>query len=343
MRALAVRPLARRGLKDSRHVHAAICLQHGPPAGIVVQDIADPVAGPGKVVVDVHAAAVNFPDVLLIAGSYQVTLEPPFTCGSEFSGVVRALGPGVSDVHVGDRVFGATLNGAFAERVVVPVNSVSPIPAELDYVGAAAMYVTYATAFHSLITIGNGRPGDVVVVLGASGGVGLATVDIASRLAMRVIAITSSEERAKLCREHGADFVVDHSRDDVKARVKEFSGGGADIVVDPVGGPLAEATLRATRWGGRFVSVGFASGEVPRIPLNLVLLKGVVLRGFEGRTLDRHVPGSGAHASAALAQLVKGGMRPHISKVYSLDETADALSAVNARKHAGKVVIKVAD
>lgn len=324
-------------------MRAARCLRHGSPADVVVQDIAAPIAGSGEIVVDVRAAAVNLPDILLIAGSYQLTLEPPFTCGSEFSGVVRAVGPDVSDLQVGDRVLGATLNGAFAERVMVPAKSVRPVPAELDFVAAAALHVTYATAFHSLITIGEGRPGDLVVVLGASGGVGLATVDIAARLAMRVIAVTSSEERGQLCRDHGAAFVVDYTREDVKARVKELCGEGADIVVDPVGGPMAEATLRATRWGGRFVSVGFASGEVPRIPLNLVLLKGVIVRGFEGRALERHARGSGALADAALTQLVRGGLRPHVGAVYPLESTAEALSAVAARKHAGKVVIHVSD
>jgi NADPH2:quinone reductase len=206
-------------------------------------------------------------------------------------------------------------------------------------VGAAAFRVAYGTAYHAVVTIGEAQRGQTVVVLGAAGGVGLASVDVAHRLGMRVVAAASSADKLALCREHGADEVVDYTTEPLKERLKELTGGGADVVVDPVGGDVSEAALRATAWGGRFVTVGFASGTIPRIPLNLVLLKGAQIRGFEIRTLPEHAPQAMVEGERVLAELVAQGMRPHVSAVYPLAEAARALADVAERRVLGKVVV----
>ncbi len=234
---------------DRELVRAALCRRLGPVSGVVVTEISHTSPGPDDVEVAVRAASVNFPDVLVIAGTYQAKAEPPFVPGSEFAGDVVAVGERVENVHVGDRVLGTVFVGAFAERIVVPGRSVQPVPAGLDYVEGSAFRVAYTTAYHSLMTIGEARPGDAVVVLGAAGGVGLAAVDIAHRLGMRVVAVASSAERVALAVSRGADAGVDYSSEPLKERLKDLTGGGADVVVDPVGGDLSEQAFRATRWG----------------------------------------------------------------------------------------------
>jgi NADPH:quinone reductase len=323
-------------------VRAAYVTGHGGPEGVRVVDLPDPEPGPGQALVRVHAAAINFPDVLIVADRYQVSAPVPFVPGSEFAGVVEALGPGAAGPPVGTPVMGAVFTGAFAERVVVPVAALRPIPDGLDMTAAAAFSVTYATAYHSLCTVGGAQPGDRVVVLGAAGGVGSATVDVATRLGMRVIAAASSPERLATAAGLGAEAGIDYTREDLKTRIKDLTGGaGADVVVDPVGGDHSEAALRALRWGGRFVTVGFADGRIPRIPLNLVLLKGVILRGFEGRSMNRHAPEAVAAADQALAALVAQGLRPLVSRVQPLEEVAGALTDVAGRRTTGKVVLEM--
>jgi NADPH:quinone reductase len=314
-------------------VRAARANTHGTPQDIVVEEVPDPRPGPGEALVRVHAAAVNFPDVLILADRYQVSAAPPFTPGSEFAGVVEALGPGPDGPAVGAAVTGATFTGAFAERVAVPAAVLRPVPPGLDMVEAAAFQVTYGTAYHALVTVGAAEPGEWAAVLGAAGGVGSAAVDVGTRLGLRVVAAASSPERLAVARKLEAQAGVDYRREDLKTRVRELTGGGADVVVDPVGGDHSEAALRATRWGGRFVTVGFADGRIPRIPLNLVLLKGVILRGFEMRSMHRNAPEALVAADRALAGLVADGMRPLLSSVYPLDGTAAALaeSASGAR------------
>ncbi|MDQ1555935.1 MAG: NADPH:quinone reductase [Actinomycetota bacterium] len=318
---------------------AAVCTRIGAIDDIAIAEVPAPVPREGEVAVAVRAASVNFPDVLMVAGAYQVRTEPPFVLGSEFAGEVIALGAGVTTPAVGTRVIGAALTGAFTEIVAVPAASVQPLPDGLDFVAGAAFRVAYATAYHAVVTIGEAERGQTVVVLGAAGGVGLASVDIAHRLGMRVTAAASSAEKLRVCAEYGADELVDYTREPLKERLKELTAGGADVVVDPVGGEQSEAALRATRWGGRFVVVGFASGHIPRIPLNLVLLKGAQIRGFEMRTLPDHAPGAIATCQRVLAELVADGMRPHISAVYSLDDVVKAMSDVAERRVLGKVVI----
>lgn len=319
---------------------AVRCEVYGPPASLVVREVPDPVPGPGEVVVEIHAAGVNFPDVLLIANRYQVPTRLPFIPGNEFAGRVIQLGPDVTGFAAGDVVMGTALaGGAFAERVAVPARALRPVPAGLDMVHAAAFGVTYRTAYHALVTIGGLKPDDWVVVLGAAGGVGTACVDLASRLGARVIAAVSSRDRVAICQKLGAVGSIVYSHEDVKTAIRRFTAPGAEIVIDPVGGSYAEQALRSTRWGGRFVCVGFAAGEIPRIPLNLVLLKGVIVRGFELRTLADHLPDAIREEERTLARLAGAGMRPEVSECYPLDQAAAALERVAGRQVTGKIVI----
>jgi NADPH2:quinone reductase len=313
----------------------------GPPSDVVVEEVPDPVAGPGEVVVRVRYAAVNFPDVLMVAGRYQVEIPTPFTPGSEFAGTVEALGVGVEHLAVGDVVSGSAMTGAFAERIVVPAGRLSRVPQGLqaDLASAAAFHVTYATAYHSLVTFGAARRGETALVLGAAGGVGSACVDLGTRLGLRVVAAASSAERVQAALKLGAVAGIDYSTEDLKLRAKELTDGGAHVVVDPVGGPYSEVALRATRWGGRFVVVGFAAGEIPRIPLNLILLKGVILRGFELRTLPERDPNAVQAGEVELARLAAEGMRPAVSVVRPLADVAQVLTDVAERRVTGKVVL----
>ena len=323
-------------------MRAARCEEYGGPGNVVVREIPDPVVTPGHVVVDVTAAAVNFPDLLFIANRYQVPAPLPFTPGSEFAGRVAAVGAGVTGLAPGDLVYGSTFTGAMAEKVLVKASAVAPVPPGLSLVEAAAFRVTYLTAYHALVTAGGLRPGQWVVVLGAAGGVGSATVDVAVRLGARVIAAASSPERLAVCEKLGAEAGIDYASEDLKQRIREITGDGADVVVDPVGDRWAEPALRAIRWGGRFVTVGYAGGDIPRIPLNVVLLKNVTVRGLELRTWTERLTEETASAMEALTQLVARGMRPAVSEVHELDDVAAALQRVFDRVPTGKVVIRVA-
>ena len=323
-------------------MRAARCEQYGGPGNVVVRDIPSPEVTPGHVLVDVAAAAVNFPDLLFIANRYQVPAPLPFTPGSEFAGRVAAVGEGVTGLAPGDLVYGSVFTGAMAEQVLVPARAVAPIPAGLSMTEAAAFRVTYLTAYHALVTAGGLRPGQWVVVLGAAGGVGSATVDVAVRLGARVIAAASSPERLAVCEKLGAEAGIDYASEDLKQRIREITGDGADVVVDPVGDRWAEPALRAIRWGGRFVTVGYAGGDIPRIPLNVVLLKNITVRGLELRTWTERLAEETANAMEALTQLVAQGLRPAVSEVHELDDVAAALQRVFDRVPTGKVVIRVA-
>jgi NADPH2:quinone reductase len=286
-------------------------------------------------------AAVNYPDALIVAGRYQVLADPPFTPGSEFAGVVTAVGDGVETVKPGDRVRGTTFVGAFAEQIALPALGLTPIPDGVTFEQAAAYQVTYETAYHALVTVGRAQAGEWVAVLGAAGGVGSAAVELAHVLGAKVVAAVSSDEKAEVCRHLGADEVINYSKEDLKARLKELTGGGADVVIDPVGGPLSEQALRSSRWGARFVIVGFASGEIPRIPLNLVLLKGVVITSFEFRGHMTHHPADMTAGGEAVRKLLaEGRISPHIGGVFPLGETAAALDEVFGRRSTGKVLIE---
>ena len=320
---------------------AARCEAYGGPADIVVRDIPAPKVTPGHVLVGVKAAAVNFPDLLFIANQYQVSIPVPFTPGNEFAGQVVAIGAGVEGFAAGDWVYGSAMSGAMAEQILVPAGALFHAPEGLSMVEAAAFRVTYMTAYHGLVTAGNLQPGQWVVVLGAAGGVGTATVDLAARLGARVLAAASSSERLAVARALGAEAGIDYSTEDLKERIKEITGDGADLVIDPVGDRFAEPALRAVRWGGCFVSIGFAAGAIPKIPLNLVLLKNVTVRGMELRSWNAKLPEETARGREVLAELVKAGMRPAVSEVHELDDVATALQRVADRKPTGKVVIRV--
>ena len=322
-------------------MRAARCEEYGGPENVVIRDIPHPEVTPGHVLVDVAAAAVNYPDLLLIANKYQVSAPLPFTPGNEFSGRVAAVGDGVTGVSAGDLVYGSVFSGAMAEQVLVPARVVAPVPPGLSLTEAAAFRVTYLTAYHSLVTAGELRPGQWVVVLGAAGGVGTATVDVAVRLGARVIAAASSPERLKVCAELGAEAGIDYVREDLKQRIREITGDGADLVVDPVGDRWAEPALRAIRWGGRFVTVGYAGGDIPRIPLNIVLLKNITVRGVELRTWTERLTEETARALQALTEMVAEGMRPAVSEVHDLADVGTAFRRVADRLPTGKVVIRL--
>ena len=323
-------------------MRAAICSAYGPPESVRVQDSPAPEPGAGQARVRVHAAAVNFPDVLLIADQYQMSVPTPFVPGSEFAGVVEAVGEKTSGVAPGDRVSGTVMVGAFAEQVAADVTSLRRIPDSLDFREAAASGVAHSTAFHALKSFARIGPGDELVVLGAGGGVGLAAVQLGSLLGASVTAVASTAEKLEVAASYGAVRGIEHRSTDLRKALREQLPGGADAVIDPVGGALAEPALRSLRWGGRFVSVGFAAGEIPKIPLNLVLLKGVQVVGFQFRDFATHALEEYRRNEAELLELLaQGRASAHIGARFPLEETAAALRYVADGKAIGKVIIDI--
>ena len=323
-------------------MRAMLCREYGPPESLELTELPDPTAGPGEAVVRVRAAAVNFPDVLFMSGGYQVKVPPPFAPGSEFAGEVTAVGDGV-DLPVGARVAGSVMVGAFAEQIAVPASTLVPMAPGVDFADAAAFGVTYRTAYYTLRTVAPIRPEDWVVVLGAAGGVGLAAVDIAVAMGAKVIAAASSPDKLAVCAQRGALAGVDYVTENLRDRIKEITGGaGARVVLDPVGGPYSEPALRALGRGGTFVTLGYAAGEIPSIPLNLVLLKGITLRGMEIRTFFTDHPDEALRDTAELQQMFdEGRVRPYIGARFPLDQAAVALRHVADRRALGKVVIDI--
>ena len=321
-------------------MRAAVCHAYGPPETIRVSSVPSPPVSAGQVRVRVGAAAVNFPDVLLMANAYQVTVPVPFVPGSEFAGVVAEVGVGVSGLAVGDRVMGTAIAGAFAEEIVVPATSVTIIPGGVTDASAAAFGVAHRTAYHVLRSVARLRRGERLVVLGAGGGVGLAAVQLGALLGATVTAVASTD--AKLAASCGAASLINHTRVDLRQELRAAFPDGVDVVVDPVGGDLAEPALRALRWGGRFVTVGYASGTVPRIPLNLVLLKGCQILGFQFRDFAAHAPRELARNEAALLDLLATGQAlPRVGATFKLAEAAAALRHVADGKAIGKVVLAI--
>ncbi|MGF7235592.1 MAG: NADPH:quinone oxidoreductase family protein [Frankia sp.] len=327
-------------------MRAAVCHSHGGPEVVRVEDVPSPPggAGPGKVRVRVGAAAVNFPDLLIIAGQYQITVPAPFVPGSEFAGVVTAVGAGVREVSVGDPVMATALVGAFAEEAVVGAEAVRRIPSGVELSVAAAFGVAHRTAFHVLRSVAGLRRDEELVVLGAGGGVGLAAVQLGHQLGASVTAVASSAEKLAAARSYGATHLVNHRSGPLRAALRERLPGGADVVVDPVGGGLSEPALRSLRWGGRFVTVGQASGTIARIPLNLVLLKGVQILGFQLVDFARHAPEEFRRNEDELMAMF-GARRvvPHIGNRFPLDQVAAALRCVADGAAVGKVVLDIAD
>jgi NADPH:quinone reductase-like Zn-dependent oxidoreductase len=316
---------------------------------IQILDVPSPAVASGQVRVRVGAAAVNFPDVLIMANRYQLTVPVPFVPGSEFAGVVTEVGADVSGVSAGDRVMGTTAVGAFAEEVVVPVSSVTLVPDGVSDASAAAFGVAHRTAYHVLRSVACVRPGERLVVLGAGGGVGLAAVQLGTLLGASVTAVASSDEKlsaaaASAAPASGVVAVINHRTvtGGLREALRAAFPDGVDVVVDPVGGDLAEPALRALRWGGRFVTVGYASGTVPRIPLNLVLLKGCKILGFQFRDFAAHAPDELARNEAELLSLLADGTAlPHIGATFKLAEAAAALRHVADGKAIGKVVLAI--
>jgi len=324
---------------------AILCKEFGPPESLTLEEVADPGAGRGEVVVDVHACAVNFPDVLIIQNLYQFKPPLPFSPGAEVAGVVSEVGEGVTAIGVGDRVLASTGWGGLAEKVAVAASACIPVPAEIDLVHASAFLYAYGTSQHALIDRGHIQPGEVLLVLGAAGGVGLAAVELGALLGATVIAAASTDEKLALCREYGATSTINYTDEDLKVRVRELTEGrGADVIYDAVGGRYSEPALRAIAWEGRFLVVGFAAGDIPKIPLNLALLKGCQIVGvfwgaFVGREPERHR----RNASELMQWWQQGKLRPHVSSTYPLERAGEALRELADRKAMGKVVVNVVE
>jgi NADPH2:quinone reductase len=325
------------------HMKAALCKTLDGPAGIVIEDIAPPKAGPGQAVIAVKAAALNFFDTLITRGKYQVKPELPFSPSGEVAGVVESLGPGVEGFAVGDRVMACVGYGGAREKVAVAADALVRIPGGVSDEIAAGVSVTYGTAIHGLKDRAQLKPGETIAVLGAAGGAGLAAVEIAKLMGARVIAVASSEEKLAVTRAHGAHEAVNYGADDLKAGLRALTGeAGVDVVYDCVGGPSSEAALRALGWQGRLLVVGFASGEIPKIPLNLLLLKGVAAIGvFWGEAVKRDPDGHRRNMEDVLRWVAEGKLHPRIHATFPLERTADAIAVLDRREAVGKVVLTI--
>jgi NADPH2:quinone reductase len=321
-------------------MRAVRCVTYGPPRLLTVENIESPRPKAGEVVVSVRACGVNFPDNLIIQGKYQFKPEPPFTPGGEVAGVIKEVGAGVSR-RIGERVVAIAPFGGFAEEMVAPESALVPIPDGLDFVRAACTLIAYGTTFYGLHDRAQLKPGETLLVLGAAGGVGLAAVELGKLMGARVIAAASSAAKLDTCRALGADAVIDYSVEDLKERVKQLtSGQGADVVYDPVGGAYTEAALRATAWNGRLLVIGFAAGEIPKIPANLTLLKGCSIVGvFWGSFMTRE-PERARDMHAELLRWVESGkIKLKISGQYPLERAAEALDEIAARRVQGKIAL----
>jgi NADPH2:quinone reductase len=320
---------------------AVLCKALGPAANLVLENLPSPRPGRGEAVVAVKAAGLNFFDTLIIEGKYQFKPNPPFSPAAEFAGIVKAVGEEVGEVRPGDRVMAYCGWGAAREEVAIAASMLVPIPPSISFEEAAGLIVTYGTSYHALHDRGELRPGETLAVLGASGGVGQAAIELGKAMGARVIACASSEEKLAVCRSLGADSVVNYSQGSLRDQLKELTdGGGVDVVYDPVGGALSEAALRATAWEGRFLVIGFASGTIPKIPLNLVLLKGCQLIGvFWGDHVAREPDKHRANMAKLMELCGAGRIRPRIDRVFPLAETAAALDVLSRREAQGKIIL----
>jgi NADPH2:quinone reductase len=322
---------------------AVLCKQFGPPEALVFQELPSPRPGDGEVVITVKAASVNFPDVLIIQNKYQFKPPLPFSPGSELAGVVKEVGAGVHGWRAGDKVMAFTTYGAFAEEVRTEVGRLLKIPEGMSFTEAAAFVLTYGTTDHALRDRGALAAGETLLVLGAAGGVGLAAVEVGKALGARVIACASSDDKLAVCRSHGADATINYASEDLRERIKALTGGhGADVIYDPVGGPYSEPAFRSIAWRGRHLVVGFAAGDIPKLPLNLPLLKGASVVGVFWGDFARREP---ARFAESVKQLTKwygaGLLKPHVSETYPLEKASEALKRMAARQVKGKVVLTV--
>jgi len=321
---------------------AILCTHFGGPDDLEFGDVPEPTAGSGEVVVAVKAAALNFFDTLIIAGKYQVKPPFPFSPASEFAGVVTGVGVGVTGFAPGDRVLGYGGHGAAREQVAIGASRVVKIPDALDFDRAAGITVIYGTTLHALKDRAHLKSGETLAVLGASGGTGLAAIEIGKLMGARVIACASSDEKLAFCRQHGADETINYATEDLKDALRRVTGAkGADVIYDPVGGAYAESALRSIAWQGRFLVIGFAAGDIPKIPLNLALLKGCDIVGvFWGAFTERDPKGHQANMAQLVAWAAEGKLSAHVHEVFSLAKTADALKALSARTVMGKVILR---
>lgn len=324
---------------------AVLCKSFGPPSNLVLEEATNPLAKPNEVVVDIHAAGVNFPDTLIIEGKYQIKPPFPFSPGGEAAGVIASVGDKVKHLKPGDRVMGLTGFGSFAEQVAIDASRILPMPKDMDFVTAAGFSMTYGTSMHALKQRANIQPGETLLVLGASGGVGLAAVEIGKAMGARVIAAASSAEKLEVAKAAGADELINYSEVSLKDAVKELTKGqGADVIYDPVGGDLFDQAVRSINWKGRLLVVGFASGRIPEFPVNLALLKGSSIVGvFWGSFAAREPQVNGENFQQLFAWFSEGKLKPLVSLTYPLDQYVDALEVLSSRKAVGKVVVKVRD
>ena len=320
---------------------AIICSQWCEPEDLVLGDLPDPVAGPGEVVVAIKAAALNFFDILMVQGKYQTKPPFPFSPVAEIAGVVESVGPGVTDLKPGDRVASfVNYNGA-REKVAVPAAQTVKIPDSLDYDRAAGVILTYSTALHALEDRADPKPGETLVVLGAAGGTGLAAIEIGKLLGLREVACASSDEKLQFCKRYGADILFNYAKEDLKEGLKKIGGAkGIDIVFDPVGGDFTEAALRSLGWEGRLLVVGFASGPIPRIPLNLALLKSCDIRGVFWGGFNKAFPDKGrANLERIVQWAADGKLSSHVHATFPLAKTAEAMAVLSSRQAMGKVIL----
>ena len=322
---------------------AVLCKAFGPADTLVVDDVSSPEIKKNEVLLDVHAAGINFPDTLIIEGKYQFKPPFPFSPGGEASGVISAVGEKVSHLKVGDRVMALTGWGSCAEQIAVPAYNILPMPDAMDFTTAAAFSMTYGTAIHALKQRGALQAGETLLVLGASGGVGLAAIEIGKAMGARVIAAASSAEKLEVARQAGADELINYQDEDVRERLKTLTKGqGVDVIIDPVGGDLFETVFRSIAWNGRMLVIGFASGTIPSLPVNLPLLKGAAVIGvFWGSFAQRQPQDNVANFQQLFAWFAEGKLKPLVSQTFALEDTAQAINTLAARKAVGKLVIKV--
>lgn len=320
---------------------ALLCKQFGPPESLVLEDIPMPQPGKGEVLIEVKACGVNFPDTLIIQGLYQFKPPFPFSPGSDVAGIVKAVGEGLTHYKPGDEVFAMTGWGGFAEAIIASAKVVFPKPPQMDFVTAASFLMVYGTSYHALKDRGRLKEGETLLVLGAAGGVGLTAVELGKLMGAKVIAAASTDDKLAVCKQYGADMTINYTKENLKERIKELTDGkGADVVYDPVGGAYTEAALRATAWKGRFLVVGFAAGDIPKIPLNLPLLKGCEIVGvFWGAFAQKEMAANTANTMQLIQWFGEGKLKPHIHGTYSLEQVPEALRALMERKVKGKVIV----
>jgi NADPH2:quinone reductase len=322
---------------------ALLCKQFGPPESLVLEEVPSPKPGAGEVVISIKAASVNFPDVLIIQNKYQFKPPLPFSPGSELAGVVKEVGAGVSNVKPGDKVIAFTAFGAFAEEVKTEAVRLLRLPEGMSYEEGASFILTYGTTDHALRDRGQLKPGETLLVLGAAGGVGVAAIEIGKALGARVIACASSDDKLAVCRQHGADECINYASEDLRERIKALTGGkGVDVIYDAVGGPYSEPAFRSIAWRGRHLVIGFAAGEIPKLPLNLALLKGASAVGVFWGDFTKREPQAFAESARQLARWYRDGkLKPHVSASYPLAQAAEAMNLLASRKAKGKVVIRI--